>query len=363
MRYESGGGFFRPLLKKALPRAFGAGQPDRGDGNPWAGHGRKDRAAQVQPDRPAGWRRWLRFPARRPRILLFAVPAFVIAGAMFMRDGLADKGFLPRAGLGLMEAGRLDRRLAALEERVKSDPNDIQAYFESGLLKFQKGPAGYIDAISDLETARSRGMADVRIFYYLGRMYQAVGLYDFALDEYRRFLNNRPDDFEVRMLTAKLFYSAGKYPQAVREYEALNVERDGDPLILENLALARWKNKQDPGPVLDSLLELGGEAAFRAGYVSGRMAYESKNYAAAVPPLEKAAASAPEFPAFSDLALVYRMLGDACMKTRNETGAIAALNGLLRLEPGDAEARSQLSRLMKAQAKKKPESRARKSTK
>ena len=272
----------------------------------------------------------------------------IVVYAVFTKSPAPQACSRPRE---FLEEGQLDRKLVRLEERTKNDPNDIQAFFEAGLLKFQKGQDRYIDAISDLETARSRGLADVRTFYYLGRMYQAVGLYDFSLEEYRRFLNNRPDDFEVRMLAAKLLFSSGKYPAAVKEYETLSAGHPGDILVLENLSLSRWKNKQDPGPVLDVMRGLGPEAVFRAGYVSGRMAYENKNYAAAAPLLELAAARSPEYRDFSELAGVYSMLSDSYIRLKSDAAAIAALNELLKLSPDNNEARSQLARLTRAQKK------------
>ena len=338
MKSESLRDFLRPLMKKA-----GSGSPvpeTESFGHP---HRSSKRVA-------AAW---------RPALSGYGVPAglvavfiFIVVYAVFTREpGAAAGNKFPRTEAGFMEEGQLDRKLARLEERTKNDPNDIQAFFEAGLLKFQKGPDRYIDAISDLETARSRGLADIRTFYYLGRMYQAVGLYDFSLEEYRRFLNNRPEDFEVRMLAAKLLFSSGKYPAAVKEYETLSAGHPGDLLVLENLALSRWKNKQDPGPILDAMRGLGPEAVFRAGYVSGRMAYEDKNYAAAAPPLERAAAESLKYSDFSDRALVYSMLSDSYIKLKSDAAAITALNELLKLNPGDNEARSQLARLSRAQKK------------
>jgi tetratricopeptide (TPR) repeat protein len=322
VRCESG----KDLLKKALPRSFGGGAVSFSSFKTVL-RGRSSYGAPL----------WL-----------FAVFIFIAAYAVFTRETGPAAGRFPRAAADFLEKSRLDGKLAGLDERIRNNPNDIQALFEAGILKFQKGPDSYIDAISDLETARSRGVADIRIFYYLGRMYQAVGLYDFALEEYRRLLNNRPEDFEVRMLTAKLFYASGNYPQAVREYETLSAAHPDNLPALENLALSRWKNKQDPQPVLDRLGELGPEAAFRSGYIAGRMAYEKKDYASAAPLLSRAAAESAKYPDFSDLALVYQMLGDSFLKLRSDAGAVFALTELLKLTPANEEARSQLARLTKA---------------
>ena len=288
----------------------------------------------------------IRRSGRGAPLWLLAVFIFIVAYAAFIRETGPAAGSSLRAGAAFTEAGRQDSRLARLDERIRGNPNDIQALLEAGTLRFQKGQSGYIDAINNFETARSRGAADVRIFYCLGRMYQAVGLYDFAMEEYRRFLNNRPDDFEVRMLAAKLLFASGKYPEAVREYEVLSEAHRNNMMVLENLALSRWKSGQDPKRTLDKLGGLGPEAAFRARYISGRMAFENKDYASAAPILARAAAESAGYPDFSDLALVYRMLGDSYIKLKADSGAIFALTELLKINPASEEARSQLARLI-----------------
>ena len=280
-------------------------------------------------------------------LCLFSIFVLIVAYAVFTRETEPAAVRFPRSKAAFLAPGRLDGRIARLDERIAANPNDIQALLESGILKFQKGPGNYIDAIADLEAARAKGAADVRIFYYLGRMYQAEGLYDFALEEYRRLINNRPGDFEARMLLAKLLFSTGDYPQAVREYEALSGAHPNNILVLENLALSRWKNGMDPQPILGRLGGLGPEAAFRARYISGRMAYENKDYAAAVPLLARAAADGADYPDFSDLALVYRMLGDSYVRLKSYSGAIFALTELLKIDPADEKVRSQVARLVK----------------
>lgn len=337
MRSESYFKDFQTLVKKALPRYFGSGavfshpapKTDGGE-NPFKG------------------RYFLYYwgPAVISAVLI-VVTLYLVSN----RDSSVPAGLFPREKTEFLAAGLLDQKLAKLEERIKTDPNDIQALFEAGFFKYQKGPQNYIDAISDLETARTRGFADIRIFYYLGRMYQAVGLYDFALEEYQRFLNNRPDDLEVGLLTAKLLFSSGKYQLAAKAYEELGVRHPKNISVLENLALSRWKNGQDPKPALDIMSRLGAEAVFRAGYVSGRIDYDNKDYSAAAQKFELAAADLPKYPEFSDRAVLYQMLSDSYIKLKSDTQAIAALNELLKVSPANAEARSLLARLTKARNK------------
>jgi tetratricopeptide (TPR) repeat protein len=329
--------YLNSLIKKAFPRSFGRAEEVLTPALKQSGRSHIPKGLGLSGyGAPAG---------------LFAVFIFVAVYAVWTREQGSVPGLFPRAGEEFLAVGKLDRKLAAFEERIRNNPNDIKAFFEAGLLKFQKGPGSYVEAISDLETARSRGFSDIRTFYYLGRMYQAMGLYDFALEEYRRFLNNRPEDFEVRMLEAKLLFTLGRYPQSVKAYEDLSAAYPKNILALENLALARWKNKQAPDPILDALRGVGPEGAFRAGYISGSIAYENKNYAAAAPLLALAASDSLKYPGFLDRAGLYRMLSDSYVKLKSDVQAISALNELLKISSADDEARSLLARLTKARKK------------
>ncbi len=331
------GNFLQTLVKKVLPCAFS--RPAESS----------DPALAPAICNPSLQERgWSRYALPAVFIAIFIVAAVYVSSTL---DLYPYSGRFPRTKAEFLKPGRLDRKLSTLEKKIKNNPDDIRAFFESGLLKFQKGPERYIDAISDLETARAGGVSDIRTFYYLGQMYQAVGLYDFALDEYRRFLNNRPDDLEVSLLVAKLLFHLGKYPLAVKEYEGLSERNPKNMIVLENLALSRWKNGQDPKATLDIMGGLDAEAAFRAGYVSGRIDYENKDYTAAASKLERVAAEFVKYPDFSDRAGLYQMLSDCYVKLKSEARAIDALNELLKINPANDEARSLLARLVKIRSK------------
>ena len=159
------GNFLQTLVKKVLPCAFS--RPAESS----------DPALAPAICNPSLQERgWSRYALPAVFIAIFIVAAVYVSSTL---DLYPYSGRFPRAKAEFLKPGRLDRKLSTLEKKIKNNPDDIRAFFESGLLKFQKGPERYIDAISDLETARSGGLADIRLFYYLGQMYQAVGLYDF----------------------------------------------------------------------------------------------------------------------------------------------------------------------------------------
>ena len=277
---------------------------------------------------------------------------FFVLAALYIFMGRAGNPLpeFPRAPGEFMQAARAERRLAELGKLLAENPEDINALSESGRLKYQLGQTRYIEAIADLERARKLGLADARSFYYLGSMYQAVGLYDFAAQEYRKFLNNFPADSEARMLLAKLCYSAGDYPGAVREFEKLLNEGSRDPVLLENLLLARWKNGQDYSKPLSELRARGAAGAFLADYAEGRVKYELKDYAGAQALLKKAVEAAPAAGTFVDQAALLWMAGDSAYRNNDRESAAVYLRELLKAGPGHEEGRSLLAKIDKARA-------------
>lgn len=276
---------------------------------------------------------------------LFLVLALAVLYLFAGRGGRAAPDF-PRNAGEFLQSAKAERRLTEISARLAANPDDMQLLAESGRLKYQLGASHYPEAIADLEKARDLGLADVRTFYYLGNMYQAAGLYDFAEQEYRRFLNNDPGDTEVRMLLAKLCYSSGDYPCAVREFGALEARTSGDPVLLENLALSRWKNGQDYSAALLKLRGLGPAGGFLADYAEGRMKYEARDYAGASALLRKAAGDAAGD--FSDRPALLWLAADSAYKNNEADTAYAFLQELLKLDSGREEARVMLARIEKA---------------
>ncbi len=168
----------------------------------------------------------------------------------------------------------VDTAIAAAQERLKGDPQDINALVDLGTLHFQKGKQFYPDAINELEQARELGALDTRIFYCLGIMYQEVGLYPFALEEYQRYLRHYPDDKQISLLEAKLLYQQGRYPEAVSEYERLKFKFPNDPLVQENLGLSLWgaKDVDHAAQTFEALKTQGGDEARRAQFYLGEIA-------------------------------------------------------------------------------------------
>jgi len=265
-----------------------------------------------------------------------AIAALFVALVLMLREKP-----LPRLHSDFPVRPQVESQISAAQERLKENPQDIAALVELGTLKFEKGRAAYVEAIGDLEEARDLGALDPRIFYCLGIMYQEEGLFPFALTEYKRFLRHYPEDKEVRMLTAKLYYRMGLFHEAVGEYERLKFSHPSDPLIEENLGLSLWGGKLiDRAAGSFALLKaVGGDYARRAEFYLGQIALEAGHFqeaydhfvavgVAALPGLEPSRAP-------TGLAMAAQKLG-------KWEEARLAWESALRAAPGDAKATAAL---------------------
>lgn len=275
-----------------------------------------------------------------------AVAIVVLFGTLaFM---LRDKP-MPRRGADFPSPPQVASQIAAAQERLKADPQDIAALVELGTLKFEKGKSMYVEAIGDLEEARDLGALDPRIFYCLGIMYQEEGLSSFALTEYKRFLRHYPEDKEVRMLTAKLYYRMGLFTEAVGEYERLKFAHPSDPLIEENLGLSLWGAKlvDRAAGSFGQLKAVGGDFARRAEFYLGQISLEAGKFQeaydhfvavgeAALPGLEPQRAP-------TGLAMAAQKLG-------KWDEAQVAWEAALKAAPGDAKAKTALREATKRAA-------------
>lgn len=242
---------------------------------------------------------------------------------------------------------RLDAAIAAAGVRLASNPDDLTALVELGMLHFEKGPPSYLEAVNELEDARRLGSLDPRIFYALGVMYQELGLYPFALEEIHRHLRNFPGDKEARMSAAKLHYRQGDFPAAVKEYERLRYHDPGDPLVNENLGLSLWGAKLTAraAECFEALQAAGGLPGRRARFYLGQIAYEAGRYADAQRLIGASLPddAEPDFGISKDR--MHAAMAMAWQKLNKPDEARESWRKVLKLSPGDAKAQAALREL------------------
>lgn len=226
--------------------------------------------------------------------------------------------YFPRGDSRFLAEARLIKEEAVLSDRVRQNPEDVSSLVHLGILQFQKGRPHTLEAMRHLEQARQMGALDKRIFYYLGLMYQEEGLYPFAVREYERFLVHEPRDLEVRLLLAKLLYQDENVERALFHYEKLRELHPDDPIVLENLALCLLKagRREPAGEILEKLSGSSGEAASRAHFHLGELAFASGDFAAASAHFSASLpASDPKEPASeAETARVYERLAQSYEK-------------------------------------------------
>lgn len=296
-------------------------------------------------------------PRIRPIRRAFRLPAWLGTRAAAAGVAIVAAALVAVIALSLREAGSFARRriefpslpnvdaaVAAAQEKLKENPQDIAALVELGTLHFEKGREFYPDAINELEEARELGALDPRLFYGLGIMYQEVGLYPFALEEYRRFLRHYPDDKEVRMLAAKLLYKQGRFSEAVSEYERLKFHHPGDALIEENLGLSLW-GAGALDRAREAFLQLkaqGREPARRASFYLGQIALDAGQLEEAVAHLSAAAPEPGAAVPGVEPQRFYAALGTALQKLNRWEEARASWELVVKASPDDAKAKAAL---------------------
>jgi tetratricopeptide (TPR) repeat protein len=276
------------------------------------------------------------------RVLTWAAGFSILALFAALWFMLREKP-LPRRRVDFPAPPQLNAQISSAQERLKANPQDISALVELGTLLFEKGKDSYVDAINDLEEARDLGALDPRVFYCLGIMYQEEGLYPFALTEYQRFLRHYPEDKEIRMLAAKLYYRMGMFPEAVGEYERLKFTSPSDPLVEENLGLSLWGAKlmDRAAGSFTQLKTYGGDFNRRAEFYLGQVALEAGKYQEAADHFAQCGVASGPLPGIPD-ERVYTGQAMALQKLGRFEEAKAAWEAVLKLTPKDPKAQAAL---------------------
>jgi tetratricopeptide (TPR) repeat protein len=112
-----------------------------------------------------------------------------------------------------------DRQIDAAQDYLTSHPDDINANIGVGMAFYQKGPERYVDAMNALDKARSLGATDDNLFFYSGVIYETLGLPDYAINEFAKFLRHHPNDYETTLRLANLYFRQKRIDEAQALYK------------------------------------------------------------------------------------------------------------------------------------------------
>ncbi|MFQ3675740.1 MAG: hypothetical protein SNJ64_04275, partial [Endomicrobiia bacterium] len=166
------------------------------------------------------------------------------------------KKFFPRTSqINTLSEEKIEQEILKLEEHLNIVPNDLDKNVELGIYYFIKGPKFYDKAINILDNAWRMGALDERIFYYLANMYEFLKLYNFAIMEYKKYLNNVKNDIEVEIRLANLYYITSKPDDAIMIYENILKNDTNNIIAMTNLATIFFE-KQNYSDARDYLIRV-----------------------------------------------------------------------------------------------------------
>ena len=137
-----------------------------------------------------------------------------------------------------------DSTIVSAKSYLSSNPEDFNGWSQLAVAYYNKGPDFYADALNALDHARSLGATSESLFYYAGVMYESLGLPDYALNEFAKYLRHYPDDYETQVHLANLFAAQKKYEESYRLYQALSKSNPQDPTLWFNFGIVS-KEKGD----------------------------------------------------------------------------------------------------------------------
>lgn len=195
------------------------------------------------------------------------------------------KVFFPRENeIKIYDETKINKMIDKLEKQLKDTPENVNVMVELGIYYFVKGPQFYDRAINLFYDAWQLGGTDVRIFYYLGCMYEFLKLYVLAQQEYKKFLTNIPKDVEVLIRMGNVLYKLNKSKEAKEYYmKALSIDKN-NIVALTNLGYIFFEEK-DTNTAIEYFSRVQ-ELAKKKNLVTpkninfylGKIFFENKNY-------------------------------------------------------------------------------------
>jgi|GEM_PF-1737335 tetratricopeptide (TPR) repeat protein len=151
-----------------------------------------------------------------------------------------------------MSGGEADRQIEEAKKRLASTPDDLDALTALAIASYEKGPDYYVDALNALEKARSLGALNDSLFFYAGVMYGALGLPDYAINEFSKYKRHHPKDYETNLRLANLEFQQRRLDEAVNDYRQALQLWPKDATLWFNYALVA-KEKGDYKQAIEAL--------------------------------------------------------------------------------------------------------------
>jgi tetratricopeptide (TPR) repeat protein len=156
-------------------------------------------------------------------------PAKVEAGRKIIEEILAKEPTNPGAlfiqAKVDLASKRPEEAISAIRTAINSKPNWAEAYFVLGTALATKGD--YSAARNELARALEIDPNLYQAQQVLAKVHQALGESEYAVEAGRRYLQQQPDNLEMRLLVAQGLVQMGKLVEAKRELSRIDESKRG----------------------------------------------------------------------------------------------------------------------------------------
>ncbi|MFN3551050.1 MAG: tetratricopeptide repeat protein [Endomicrobiia bacterium] len=176
-------------------------------------------------------------------LYLFSLLVLIIF--VFTISSKYKKFFFPRENSNIViNKEKIEKNIEKLQSELNYSPENVKIMVELGIYYFLKGPDFYDKSINLLYKAWQSGSTDIRTFYYLGVMYEFLNLYNLAINEYKKFLINIPNDIEVNLRLGNLYYKTGKLDDAINVFTYVLKKDKNNIIALTNLGFIYFSREE-----------------------------------------------------------------------------------------------------------------------
>jgi len=174
-------------------------------------------------------------------LLLFVLPIITVLIVTTRVVYRVNEESLLQIERGIFPQDSLEKTIDKLEHKVTENPEDIFSLTLLGLAYYQKGVNYYSQALNNLYKAWQLGSNDIRIYGCMGVIYDRLNLKDYAVNEYKKYLRNRPDDFYAHFKLGNLYLRSKELDLAIDCYESAYRLAPKNLSVLYNLAVVYQK--------------------------------------------------------------------------------------------------------------------------
>jgi cytochrome c-type biogenesis protein CcmH/NrfG len=173
-------------------------------------------------------------------LLLFILPVIIIFILTTIEYKREEESLL-EIERGIFPQKTLEETINKLERKVSEDPEDIFSLTLLGLAYYQKGANYYSQALNNLYKAWQLGSNDIRIYGCMGVIYDRLNLKDYAVNEYKKYIRNKPNDFYAYFKLGNLYFRNNELDSAMDCYESAYRLAPKNLSVLYNLAVVYQK--------------------------------------------------------------------------------------------------------------------------